>query len=251
MDKIKIQTKNLDFFYGRNQALFSINLSIYKNRVTAFMGHSGSGKSTLLRTFNKIYSLYPENKASGEIFLDDENILDSKEDLILLRKRVGMVFQKPTPFPMSNYENIAFGVRLYERLSSSEMDERVEWALTRAGIWDEVKDRLHATSLDLSQGQQQRLCIARALAVKPEVLLLDEPTASLDPKSTSLIEALMKDLKGEYTIVVVTHNLKQAKRTADHCAHIDHGHLIEYDKTSVVFSSPNNPITKKYIEYLE
>jgi phosphate transport system ATP-binding protein len=249
MNNIKIKTKNLNFYYGKNQVLKNINIDILKNCVTAFIGHSGSGKSTLIRTFNKIYSLYPENKVNGEIYLYDVNILNPKENLILLRKRVGMVFQKPTPFPMTNYENIAFGVRLYEKLSSQEMDNRVEWSFTKAGIWDEVKDKLKVSSLHLSQGQQQRLCIARAIAVKPEVLLLDEPTASLDPKSSSIIEELVLELKNDYTIVIVTHNLKQAKKTADYSAHIDHGQLIEYDKTDVVFSYPQNPITKKYIDY--
>ncbi len=249
MHNIKIQTKHLNFYYGERKALHDINISIPTNKITAFMGHSGSGKSTLIRTFNKIYMLYPENKVTGKIYLDEENILSPKTDLFSVRKRIGMVFQKPTPFPMTNYENIAFGVRLYEKLTTQEMDERVEWAFKKSALWHEVKDKLKDSSLNLSQGQQQRLCIARGIAVKPEVLLLDEPTSSLDPKSSSLIEDLVLELRKDYTIVIVTHNLRQAKKVADFTAHVDHGHIIEYGKTSDVFTKPSNEITQQYIEY--
>lgn len=249
MDAIRIQVKNLDFYYGKYKALHGIHMDIASNCVTAFMGHSGSGKSTLLRTFNKIYSLYPQNKISGEILLDGVNILNDAEDNTLLRKKVGMVFQKPASFPMSNYENIAFGVRLYEKLSHKEMDERVEWALIKAALWNEVKDKLKVSSLNFSQGQQQRLCIARAIALKPEVLLLDEPTASLDPESSSMIENLVLELRNDYTIVIVTHNLKQAKKISDFTAHIEQGTLVEFGKTVNIFSNPQNAMTQRYIAH--
>lgn len=244
----KIRTKNLNFFYGKYHALKDINVSIAAGEVTALIGHSGGGKSTLLRTFNRIYSLYPKLNAHGEIFLDNTNILSPKEDLMLLRKRVGMVFQRPTPFPMSIYDNIAFGIKLYERLKAKEIDERVEWALRKAAIWDEVKDKLKQSSHNLSHGQQQRLCIARTISVKPEVLLLDEPTSALDPKSSKLIEKLVLELKHDYTIVIVTHNLKQAKNVSDYTAHMHHGELVGFGKTKELFSNPQSEITRDYIE---
>jgi phosphate transport system ATP-binding protein len=249
MDEIqtRIETKNLNFYYGKYHALKNVNISISTGSVTAFMGHSGGGKSTLLRTFNKIYNLYPENKITGELLIDGVNLLTPGTNDALLRKKIGMVFQKPTSFPMTNYENIAFGIRLYEKLSQKEMDERVEWAYHKAALWDEVKDKLKVSSFHLSQGQQQRLCIARAIALKPEVLLMDEPTASLDPESSSLIEQLVLELKKDYTIVIVTHNLKQARRVSDFTAHIERGNLVEYGKTSDVFSSPKSPVTQQYI----
>lgn len=244
-----IETKDLNFYYGAFHALKNINIPIREKCITSFMGGSGGGKSTLIRTFNRIYSLYPENKATGEILFNGRNILAPHENLMALRKNIGMVFQKPTPFPMSNYENIAFGVRLYEKLSQGEMDDRVEWAFRKAAIWNEMKDILKKSSFELSQGQQQRLCIARAIAVKPEVLLLDEPTSALDPKSSKIIEQLMLELKEDYTIVVVTHNLAQAKRISDFTAHLSKGHIVEYGETRELFHAPKHPVTQDYLEH--
>ena len=243
----KIVVKNLNFYYGKYQALHDINLQIAERKVTAFIGPSGCGKSTLLRTFNRIYNLYPDQRATGEIILDERNILAPGEDLNLLRARVGMVFQKPTPFPMSIYDNIAFGVRLYERLSRAEMDDRVEWALRKAALWDEVKDKLRQSGMQLSGGQQQRLCIARGVAVKPEVLLLDEPASALDPISTLKIEELIYELKSDYTIVIVTHNMQQAARVSDYTAFMYLGKLIEFNDTNTLFTNPESRQTEDYI----
>jgi phosphate transport system ATP-binding protein len=243
----KVSVRNLNFFYGSYHALTNVNLEIADKRITAFIGPSGCGKSTLLRTFNRMYDLYPGHYATGEILLNETNILDPKQDVIALRARVGMVFQKPTPFPMSIYENIAFGVKLYERLSSGEMDERVEWALRKAALWDEAKDKLKQSGLSLSGGQQQRLCIARAVAVKPEVLLLDEPTSALDPISTAKIEELLNELKSDYTIAIVTHNMQQAARVSDFTAYMYLGELIEFDVTDKIFINPGKKETEDYI----
>ncbi|MGA7802850.1 MAG: phosphate ABC transporter ATP-binding protein PstB [Gammaproteobacteria bacterium] len=239
--------RDLNFYYGKYRALKSISLTIPQNRVTAFIGPSGCGKSTLLRCMNRIYELYPDQRATGEIVLDGRNVLDKEQDPNLLRAKVGMVFQKPTPFPMSVYDNIAFGVRLYERLSRSKMDERVEWALRKAAIWDEVKDKLRQIGTQLSGGQQQRLCIARAIAVKPEVLLLDEPASALDPISTLKIEELITELKDDYTIVIVTHNMQQAARVSDYTAFMYLGELIELDDTNIIFTKPSRKETEDYI----
>jgi phosphate transport system ATP-binding protein len=244
---VKIDIRDLNFFYGRFQALQNISMAIHDRRVTAFIGPSGCGKSTLLRCLNRIYELYPRQRGTGEIMMDGRNILARSEKLDLLRARVGMVFQKPTPFPMSVYENIAFGVRLYERLSRAQMDERVEWALKKAAIWDEVKDKLRQSGMALSGGQQQRLCIARAIAIKPEVLLLDEPASALDPISTLKIEELLDELKEDYTIVIVTHNLQQAGRVANYTAFMYLGELIEYSDTETLFTNPADPRTEDYI----
>jgi phosphate transport system ATP-binding protein len=233
--EVKMSILNLDFFYGRFQALKNINLEIAERCVTSFIGPSGCGKSTLLRTLNRMYSLYPGQRAVGEIYFDGQNILAADVDINLLRAKVGMVFQKPTPFPMSIYDNIAFGVRLYENLSPREMDERVEWALTKAAMWDEAKDKLKQSGMALSGGQQQRLCIARAVSVKPEVLLLDEPTSALDPISTAKIEELITELKEDYTIAIVTHNMQQAARISDFTAYMYLGELIEFGKTDQLF----------------
>src|SRR5512141_521000 len=243
----KIKVSKLNFFYGSYQALTDIDLNIAEKHITAFIGPSGCGKSTLLRTFNRMYDLYPGHRATGEIMLNNNNILDARQDVIALRAKVGMVFQKPTPFPMSIYENIAFGVKLYERLSSGEMDERVEWALRKAALWDEVKNKLRQSGLSLSGGQQQRLCIARAVAVKPEVLLLDEPTSALDPISTAKIEELISELKAEYTIAIVTHNMQQAARVSDFTAYMYLGKLIEFGDTDNLFVKPQNKQTEDYI----
>jgi phosphate transport system ATP-binding protein len=243
----KIEVKNLEFFYGKQRALKGISLTIPSQLVTALIGPSGCGKSTLLRTFNRIYELYPKQRATGEIFLDGRDILNTRTDLNLLRKDVGMVFQAPTPFPLSIYDNIAFGVRLYERLKPSEMDDRVEWALRKAALWDEVKDKLKQTGRGLSGGQQQRLCIARAIAVKPEVLLLDEPTSALDPISTAAIEDLIVELKQDYTIAIVTHNLQQAGRVADFVAFLYFGELIELNTAKQMFTKPDRKETEDYI----
>jgi phosphate transport system ATP-binding protein len=243
----KITVRDLNFYYGRLRALQSIDLEIPERRVTAFIGPSGCGKSTLIRSFNRIYALYPEQRATGEIILDGSNILDGGQDLNLLRAKVGMVFQKPTPFPMSIYDNVAFGVRLYERLSRRQLDERVEWALKQAALWDEVKDILGQLGTQLSGGQQQRLCIARAIAVKPEVLLLDEPASALDPISTLKIEELISELKEIYTIVIVTHNMQQAARVSDYTAFLYLGKLIEYDDTNTIFTNPARKETEDYI----
>jgi len=243
----KILIKNLNFYYGDNQALKSINLALYDRRVTAFIGPSGCGKSTLLRILNRIYSLYPHQRAEGDVLLDGVNILDHGQDLNLLRARVGMVFQKPTPFPMSIYENIAFGVRLFEKLPRAAIEERVQSALQRAAIWDEVKDKLQANGLSLSGGQQQRLCIARTVALKPEVILLDEPCSALDPISTAKIEELIDELKDDYTIAIVTHNMQQAARVSDYTAFMYLGELVEFDTTSKMFTSPGDRRTQDYI----
>jgi len=245
--KMKIKVTNLDFFYGKFHSLKKINLEIAERRVTAFIGPSGCGKSTLLRTFNRMYSLYPGHRATGEIILNGKNILDEDQDLNALRARVGMVFQKPTPFPMSIYDNIAFGVKLYENPSRIEMDDRVEWALRKAALWNEVKDKLRQSGLSLSGGQQQRLCIARCVAVKPEILLLDEPTSALDPISTARIEELVNELKQDYTIIIVTHNMQQAARVSDFTAYMYLGELIEFDLTDTIFIKPKNKQTEDYI----
>jgi phosphate transport system ATP-binding protein len=243
----KIVVRGLNFHYGKFHALHNINLQIPEREVTAFIGPSGCGKSTLLRTFNRIYNLYPDQRASGEIELDGRNILASGEDLNLLRAKVGMVFQKPTPFPMSIYDNIAFGVKLYERLPRAEMDDRVEWALRKAAIWDEVKDKLRQSGTQLSGGQQQRLCIARGIAVKPEVLLLDEPASALDPISTLKIEELIYELKNDYTIAIVTHNMQQAARVSDYTAFMYLGKMIEFNETNTIFTNPQSKDTEDYI----
>jgi phosphate transport system ATP-binding protein len=243
----KILVRNLNFYYGDNRALKSINVSLYDRKVTAFIGPSGCGKSTLLRILNRIYSLYPHQRAEGEVLLDGTNILDPGQDLNLLRARVGMVFQKPTPFPMSIYENIAFGIRLFEKLPHAEIDERVESALRRAAIWEEVKDKLQANGLSLSGGQQQRLCIARTVAIQPEVILLDEPCSALDPISTAKIEELIDELKTDYTIAIVTHNMQQAARVSDYTAFMYLGELIEVDTTSKMFTKPSDRRTQDYI----
>jgi phosphate transport system ATP-binding protein len=243
----KILVRDLNFYYGTSKALKSINLPLYDRKVTAFIGPSGCGKSTLLRILNRIYSLYPHQRAEGEVLLDGVNILDPGQDLNLLRARVGMVFQKPTPFPMSIYENIAFGIRLFERLPRAEIEERVESALRRAAIWEEVKNKLHANGLSLSGGQQQRLCIARTVALRPEVILLDEPASALDPISTAKIEELIDELKAEYTIAIVTHNMQQAARVSEYTAFMFLGELVEFDTTSKIFTSPGNRRTQDYI----
>jgi len=245
--KNAIEVRNLNFFYGSFQGLQDINLDIEEGKVTAFIGPSGCGKSTLLRTLNRMYSLYPGQRAEGEINFYGQNILTPDQDVNLLRSRIGMVFQKPTPFPMSIYENIAFGVRLYEKLSRSEMDERVEWALNKAALWSEAKDKLNQSGLSLSGGQQQRLCIARGVAVKPSVMLLDEPTSALDPISTGKIEELINELKHEYTIAIVTHNMQQAARVSDYTAYMYLGSLIEYGKTDEIFIKPKRKETEDYI----
>lgn len=242
-----IEVRNLNFYYGGFQGLKNINLDIEQRKVTAFIGPSGCGKSTLLRTLNRMYDLYPGQKAEGEINFYGQNILAPGQDLNLLRSRIGMVFQKPTPFPMSIYENVAFGVRLYERLSSSEMDERVEWALNKAALWTEAKDKLNQSGLSLSGGQQQRLCIARGVAVRPSVILLDEPTSALDPISTGKIEELINELKHEYTIAIVTHNMQQAARVSDYTAYMYLGNLVEYGKTDEIFIKPKRKETEDYI----
>jgi phosphate transport system ATP-binding protein len=242
-----IEIRNLDFYYGSFKGLKGINLDIAEHKVTAFIGPSGCGKSTLLRTLNRMYSLYPGQRADGQINLYGENVLDARQDLNLLRARVGMVFQKPTPFPMSIYDNIAFGVKLYENLSRSDMDDRVEWALTKAAIWNEVKDKLGQSGLSLSGGQQQRLCIARTVAVKPKVILLDEPTSALDPISTAKVEELVNELKSDYTVAIVTHNMQQAARVSDFTAYMYLGELIEFGKTEQIFMKPNRQETEDYI----
>lgn len=243
----KLKVNGLNFYYGRFQAIKNVSLEIPANQVTAFIGPSGCGKSTLLRTFNRLYELYPDQRAEGEIRLDGDNILDAKQDVTLLRAKVGMVFQKPTPFPMSIYDNIAFGVRLYEDLRRGEMDDRVEWALTKAALWKEVKDKLNQSGNSLSGGQQQRLCIARGIAIKPEVLLLDEPCSALDPISTAHIEELMNELKLDYTVVIVTHNMQQAARVSDYTAYMYLGEMIEFGTTDNIFIKPKRKETEDYI----
>lgn len=245
--KTTLEVSQLNFYYGGFQGLKNINLNIFEGKVTAFIGPSGCGKSTLLRTFNKMYALYPEQRAEGAINMDGENLLTSKTDIALLRAKVGMVFQKPTPFPMSIYDNIAFGVKLFERLSRSEMDDRVEWALTKAALWNEVKDKLNQSGYGLSGGQQQRLCIARGIAIRPEVLLLDEPCSALDPISTGKIEELIAELKDDYTVVIVTHNMQQAARCSDFTAYMYLGELIEFGETEKIFIKPRRKETEDYI----
>jgi phosphate transport system ATP-binding protein len=245
--KIKVEIKKLRFYYKSYLALKGITLSLYDKRVTAFIGPSGCGKSTLLRVLNRIYQLYPDHRAEGQVLVDGQNILDPKQDVNLLRARIGMVFQKPTPFPMSIYDNIAFGIRLYERLPQGEIDGRVEQALRHAALWDEVKDKLKQSGLSLSGGQQQRLCIARAIALKPEVLLLDEPASALDPISTLKIEELISELKSDYCIVIVTHNMQQAARVSDYTAFMYLGELVEFDETSVIFTNPRKKHTEDYV----
>ena len=242
-----IEVRNLDFYYGKFQGLKNVNLDIAEHRVTAFIGPSGCGKSTLLRTLNRMYSLYPGQRAEGEINFYGQNILNKGQDLNLLRAQIGMVFQKPTPFPMSIYDNIAFGVRLYENLSRSDMDDRVESALTKAAIWNEVKDKLGQSGLSLSGGQQQRLCIARTVAVKPKVILLDEPTSALDPISTAKVEELVSELKKEYTVAIVTHNMQQAARVSDFTAYMYLGELMEFGVTEQIFLKPSRQETEDYI----
>jgi phosphate transport system ATP-binding protein len=245
--RAKIAVKNLDFFYGKFHALKNINLEIPEKKVTAFIGPSGCGKSTLLRVLNRMFELYPEQRAQGEVILDNENLLTSKQDVALLRAKVGMVFQKPTPFPMSIYDNIAFGVKLFESLSTTDMDERVEWALRKSALWNEVKDKLKQSGSSLSGGQQQRLCIARGVAIKPEVLLLDEPCSALDPISTAKVEELIVELKQDYTVVIVTHNMQQAARCSDHTAYMYLGDLVEFGLTEQIFFKPNRQETEDYI----
>ena len=246
-EQLQITARNFNFYYGKFHALKNINLDIYKNRVTAFIGPSGCGKSTLLRTFNRMYELYPEQRAEGQLMMDGKNVLDGDVDLIDLRARVGMVFQKPTPFPMSIYENIAFGVSMHERLPRGLMQERVEWALRKGALWEEVKDKLNQSGMSLSGGQQQRLCIARCIAVKPEVILLDEPTSALDPISTARIEELITELKKDFTIVIVTHNMQQAARVSDYTAYMYLGDLVEVGPTDSIFIKPRNKATEDYI----
>jgi phosphate transport system ATP-binding protein len=243
----KVSVRNLNFYYGEYLALKDISVNLYQNKVTAFIGPSGCGKSTLLRIINRIYDLYPHQRAEGEVLLDGVNVLSPRQDLNLLRAKVGMVFQKPTPFPMTIYENIAFGVRLYEKLSKADLDVRVEEALRRAALWDEAKDKLDVSGLSLSGGQQQRLCIARTVAIKPEVILLDEPCSALDPISTAKIEELIDVLKRDYTIAIVTHNMQQAARTSDFTAFMYLGQLVEYDNTTQIFTNPRLERTQDYI----
>lgn len=243
----KVTLHDLDFFYAGYHALKSINMRILEKKITAFIGPSGCGKSTLLRTLNRMYQLYPDQQAKGEIMMDGVNILDAKQDLNTLRSKIGMVFQKPTPFPMSIFDNVAFGVKLYETLNRCELAERVEWALNKAALWEEVKDKLHQSGTSLSGGQQQRLCIARTIAVRPEVVLLDEPTSALDPISTARIEDLIFKLKEDYTIVIVTHNMQQAARVSDYTAYMYLGELIEFDDTDTMFTTPKQRATEDYI----
>jgi phosphate transport system ATP-binding protein len=243
----KIAVRGLQFYYADTQALKDISLPLYERKVTAFIGPSGCGKSTLLRVLNRMYDLYPGQRAEGEVVLDGENILSPRQDLNRLRARVGMVFQKPTPFPMSIYDNVAFGIGLYERLAKSDLDGRVEDALRRAALWDEVKDKLRQSGLSLSGGQQQRLCIARTIAVRPVVILLDEPASALDPISTARIEELIDELKADYTIAIVTHNMQQAARTSDYTAFMYLGELVEFGETARIFTNPRQPRTQDYI----
>ena len=246
-ERIKMDVRDLNFFYGKFQALKNINLQIAEKKVTAFIGPSGCGKSTLLRVFNRMYELYPEQRAEGEVSVDGENILTSREDVALIRAKIGMIFQKPTPFPMSIYDNIAFGVKLFEKLSRSAMDERVEWALRKAALWTEVKDKLMQSGTSLSGGQQQRLCIARGIAVKPEIILLDEPCSALDPISTAKIEELIDELKKDYTVAIVTHNLQQAARVSDYTGYMYLGDLVEFGDTDQIFVKPARKETEDYI----
>ncbi len=246
-DAARVSIRNLNFYYGANHALKNINIDYADKKTTAMIGPSGCGKSTLLRVLNRMYDLYPGQRAEGEVMIGGENIILPGQDLNQLRRKVGMVFQKPTPFPKSIYENVIFGVRLHEKLSKSEMDERVEWALTRAALWNEVKDRLSASAIGLSGGQQQRLCIARSIAVRPEVLLLDEPTSALDPISTLKIEELIDELKQDFTIIIVTHNMQQAGRCADQVGFFYLGELVEVGPSSQIFTAPRERRTQEYI----
>ena len=246
-ERTKISVKNLDFYYGKFHALKNINLEIPEKKVTAFIGPSGCGKSTLLRVFNRMFELYPEQRAEGEVVLDGENLLTSKKDVALLRAKVGMVFQKPTPFPMSIFDSIAFGVKLFESLNTTDMEERVEWALRKAALWGEVKDKLNQGGSSLSGGQQQRLCIARGIAIKPEVLLLDEPCSALDPISTGKVEDLITELKNDYTVMIVTHNMQQAARCSDYTAYMYLGDLMEFGSTDQMFFKPTRKETEDYI----
>jgi len=243
----KVSVKNLNFYYGKFHALKNINLEIPEKKVTAFIGPSGCGKSTLLRIFNRMYELYPEQRAEGEVILDGENLLTSKQDVSLIRAKVGMVFQKPTPFPMSIFDNIAFGIKLFESLNQADMHERVEWALRKAALWNEVKDKLQQSGSSLSGGQQQRLCIARGIAIKPEVILLDEPCSALDPISTAKIEELITELKNDYTVMIVTHNMQQAARCSDYTAYMYLGDLMESGATEQMFFKPTRKETEDYI----
>ena len=245
--KPRIDIRKLDFFYGHTKALKNVSVPLYDRLVTAFIGPSGCGKSTLLRVLNRIYELYPNQRATGEVLFDGRNILNGSTDVNLLRAQVGMVFQKPTPFPMTIYENIAYGIRLFDKVSKSELDGRVETALKRAALWGEVKDKLKESGLSLSGGQQQRLCIARSVATKPEVILLDEPCSALDPISTAKIEELIDELSEEYTIIIVTHNMQQASRVSDYTAFMFLGELIEFGTTDQLFTSPANKKTEEYI----
>ena len=245
--KAKISVRDLNFYYGAFHALKHINLDLPEKKVTAFIGPSGCGKSTLLRTFNRMFELYPEQRATGQILVDGEDVLDKRLDVSLIRAKIGMVFQKPTPFPMSIYDNIAFGVKLFENLSRIEMDERVEWALKKAALWNEVKDKLGQSGSGLSGGQQQRLCIARGIAIKPEVLLLDEPCSALDPISTGKVEELIHELRDDYTVVIVTHNMQQAARVSDYTAYMYLGDLIEFGPTRDLFMKPKKKDTEDYI----
>jgi phosphate transport system ATP-binding protein len=246
-DKAKVAIRDLNFYYGDFRALKNINVDLHDRKVTAFIGPSGCGKSTLLRVLNRIYELYPHQRADGKVIIDGNNILRRGQDLNLLRAKIGMVFQKPTPFPMTIFDNIAFGIQLYERLPRSELEGRVEQALVRAALWGEVKDKLNASGLSLSGGQQQRLCIARSVATRPEVILLDEPCSALDPISTAKIEELIEELCNDYTIVIVTHNMQQASRASDYTAFMYLGELIEYGATEKIFTAPDNKRTEQYI----
>ena len=243
----KLRVNGLNFYYGNFQALKSVSLNIPEKKVTAFIGPSGCGKSTLLRTFNRMFELYPDQRAEGEIIMDGENLLTTARDVGLIRAQIGMVFQKPTPFPMSIHDNIAFGVRLFEKLSRSDMEDRIEWALTKSALWNEVKDKLHQSGNGLSGGQQQRLCIARAIAIKPQILLMDEPCSALDPISTGYIEELIGELKKDYTVVIVTHNMQQAARASDFTAYMYLGDLIEFGNTDDIFFKPKDKRTEDYI----
>jgi phosphate transport system ATP-binding protein len=243
----RVDVRHLDFFYGDAQALKNVNVPLYDRHVTAFIGPSGCGKSTLLRVLNRMYDLYPEQRAQGEVIFDGANILSPKQDINLLRARVGMVFQKPTPFPMTIFQNIAFGIQLYERLSRSDLDNRVETCLRRTGLWDEVKDNLGASGLSLSGGQQQRLCIARTIATRPDIILLDEPCSALDPISTGKIEDLIDELKAEYTIAIVTHNMQQAARVSQFTGFMYLGELLEFGTTSKIFTAPQDKRTERYV----
>ncbi len=246
-ESVKMSVRDLNFYYGKFHAIKNVSLDIPEKKVTAFIGPSGCGKSTLLRTFNRMYELYPDQRAEGQVMMGGENMITSKEDVSLIRARIGMVFQKPTPFPMSIYDNIAYGVKLFESLSASDMDERVEWALGKAALWNEVKDKLNQNGASLSGGQQQRLCIARGIAIKPEVLLLDEPCSALDPLSTAKIEELIAELKKDYTVVIVTHNMQQAARCSDYTAYMYLGDLIEFGATEDLFFKPKRKETEDYI----